>query len=110
MQEYMAGVIPLMPTHIMRSKQRASQRQLARHALGHLTLTDKDGKIAIQVPPLRARLYDHEQALTDREDNGRIDISDIANKRRHAMSHYLLRRGWKRTSTPWVYERINNAD
>lgn len=110
MQDYMAGVIPLMPTHIIRAKRRASQSVLAREALGHLKPINKDGKLLILAPSRKSRLYDHEQTIKDREDNGQINIHDIESKRRHAMSHYLLRHGWNRTATPWVYERINNAD
>jgi hypothetical protein len=109
MQEYMAGVIPLMPTHIIRSRQRASQRQLARESLRKVAVVSNG--IVVSKPRLGStRKYDHDQIIEDREKEGQIDIRDIEFKQRDAMSRYLLNHGWQRTTTPWVYERINNAD
>ena len=109
--KYFDEVTPVMPPHIRMGGTPMSKVTLAKQALRRLKLkVGEDGKLSLPAITRKAGLYDHEQVTKDREDNGRIDIHDIANKRRHAMSHYLLRRGWKRTSTPWVYERINNAD
>jgi hypothetical protein len=100
MQEYMAGVIPLMPTHIMFGDKRASQRQLARYAISRVAaVSDRiiSAKQSCEFPPLRK--YDHDQMIDDFTNaNGDLVLAfneTHDTKRRDAFRKYIKCRGYK---------------
>lgn len=101
----------MMPTHIRAGGVPMTKLTLAKQALLRLKLeVSDDGKLLMRSRSKTLRLYDHDAVIKQLENNGQINITAIAFKQRKAMSLYMLRRDWERTSTPWVYKRSDNVN
>jgi hypothetical protein len=98
--EYMAGVIPLMPTHIIFNRKRASQRQLARYAISRIAVVSNELIAAKQNGKLSLlKKYDHDQMIDDfTNENGDLVLAfdkTHDRKRRDAFRKYIKCCGYR---------------
>lgn len=105
MQEYMLGVIPLMPTHILRGgKQRVKEAALAKHALRCFASQQEDGLWRANERKGHGSIYDYSNVHGLLNGDGHIVVRlvQVPRKQKDALRQWL-KVHWE-TVSPGVYK------